>query len=167
MAFTITQATNLLDKPILQALTSTGVSSPVHELGYTVRSTDGREYKYIEYDSSHASAVVAGAPCVIGGSEHANVIQGDVSDAGLTAVGIFLSILTDGTYGWIQTKGRAVDCPCTDGAGAAGTEVSAGDPLGATEDDLWTKVTIGGTTAEKAIARMTGDGGFATIELLS
>ncbi len=163
MAFAFTQLTSDLDQSIMQELTSTGVSTPLHDLGHLIRSTDGREYMYVKFDNGDAVAAVAGAPCVSAQSEDAAVITSDTSESGLHAMGIFLSILTDGYYGWIQTLGRAVDAPCTDGASG---EVAAGDPLGCTVDSLWTKVTVGGTTAEKAIARMAGSGGFATIEII-
>ncbi len=164
MAFTITQATHKLDKPIFQALTSTGVATALHTPGHTIRSTDGREYKYIKFDSSGIAAV-AGAPCVVAKSEDTNVITADLSDGKDVAVGCFLSILTDTYHGWIQTLGRAVDCPVS-GSEAA---VNAGEPLGAISadgDQVWSFVTVGGTSAEKAIARMDGSGGFATIELI-
>lgn len=166
MAFTITQETHKLDRPILQALTSTGVSTALHVPGYIVRSTDGREYKYIKFDSSGIVAV-AGAPCAVAQTEDPNVITADLSDGTIVAVGCFLSILVDTYHGWIQTLGRAVDCPVS----GSGAEVNAGEPLGATTDQVWSFVTVGGTTAEKAIARMDGVAsttayGHATIEII-
>lgn len=164
MAFSFTQATSKLDKLAMQVLTSTGISVPVHKLGYTVTSTDGRKYRYVRFDSSGLAAV-AGAPCVVAASEDPNVITADVSDGGSVAIGCFLSVLTDTYYGWVQIEGRAVDCPCTDGANA---EVAMGDPLYGADDAttaLWTKATIG-THHVKAIARMAGSGGYATIQLL-
>jgi len=163
MAFTFTQATHKLDKPILQALDSTGLSAAVHELGYTVNSQDGRQYRYVKFVAS-GGAAVAGAPCVWAQAATNNTVTEDVSDASLVSAGAFVSILTDGYFGWIQTKGNLQGAPATDGAGA---DVAAGDPLGATADDLWTKVTVGGTTATTAIARAAGSGGFANIELVT
>lgn len=160
MAFTITQATSGLNKMIMQALTSTGVSVAVHKLGYTVTSTDGRKYRYIRFDSSGIAAV-AGAPCVVALSEDANVVQADISDGNSMAVGCFLSVLTDTYYGWIQTEGRAVDCPCT----GAQDSINEGDPLYAVTDQIWSVGTVG-THHIKAVARMDGSGGYASIQLL-
>lgn len=165
MAFSHTQKTSMLDVPILQKLTSTGLLVAVHDLGYRVKSDDGREYMYIRFDNGSGVAAVAGAPCVVANSEASGVVTSDVSESIGSAIGCFLSILTDKYYGWIQTKGRAVDCPCTDGSNG---EVAAGDPLGSMDavNALWYKVTVGGTQAEKAIARAAGSLGFATIELI-
>jgi len=169
MAFSLTINTRQLDKPILQSLTSTGEATAKHQVGYRVVSDDGREFMYIYHDSSGIAAV-AGAPCVIFptttdtalGLGYATVTP-DVDDGALEAVGAYLSIMTDTYYGWIQTKGLLVDAPCTDGAGA---DVAAGDPLGATVDLLWTKITVGGTTGTGAIAKMAGASGYANVHLL-
>ena len=163
MAFSITIATNQLDKPILQSLTSTGVASNVHEPGYEVSANDGRKFQYVQFDSSGVAAV-AGAPCVwaVTTADNEHIACADVSDASLCGCGIFLSILTDTYYGWIQTEGFAQDCPSTDGAGA---DVAAGDPLGPTVDALWTKVTVGGTTMEGAVALEAGSSGYGNIML--
>lgn len=166
MAFSITQVSSKLNLPILQALTSTGVSLAAHELGYTVMSDDGRKYQYIKFDNGTAVAAVAGAPCTIADSEDPNVITSDVSVASVVATGCFLSILTDGYYGWIQTEGRAVDCPCTDGANG---QCAAGDPLDGSVDAMWTTAVVADNHI-KAVARMAsvgaGANGYATIELL-
>lgn len=165
MAFDITILTRQLTKPIMQSLTSTGQATAQHEPGYTVPCQDGREFQYVQFDSSGVAAV-AGAPCVVAKTTGDNkfVVTADVDDADLAATGMFLSILTDTYFGWIQTKGFGQDCPCTSGSGA---DVSAGDALGATVDQKWTKVTVGNTTPEKAIALEAGSGGFANIMLIS
>lgn len=165
MAFDITILTRQLTKPIMQDLTSTGQSTAQHEPGYTVPCQDGREFQYVQFDSSGIAAV-AGAPCTVARTTSDNkfIVTADVSDGSTAATGIFLSVLTDTYYGWIQTKGFAQDCPCTDGAGA---DVAVGDPLGATADLLWTKITVGGTIAEKAIALEAGASGFANIMLIN
>ena len=165
MAFSLTISTSQLDKPILQSLTSTGVANALHQDGYTVRSVDGREFQYVQFDSSGVAAV-AGAPAVVAltSTDTAyRLVTADVSDASLTRAGAFLSILTDTYFGWIQTKGLLVDAPCTDGAG---TDVGADDALGATADSLWTKITVGGTTDTSAVAVAAGSGGYANIMLV-
>lgn len=163
MAFAVTINTSQLDKPILQSLTSTGVATAVHQPGYTVCSDDGRVFQYVEFDESGVAAV-AGAPCVFANTTDDNefVVTADVSDGTLVPVGCFLSVLTDTYYGWIQREGFVKDAPVTDGAGA---DVSAGDPLGPTADSLWTKVTVGGTTAEGATALENSSGGVGNIML--
>jgi len=164
MAFTLTCPTTMLDKPILQSLTSTGVATAVHEPGYTVEAQDGREFMYGKFDSSGVAAV-AGAPAVwaqTSGDDEC-IFTADVTDGGLCAIGCFLSVLTDTYFGWIQTKGFVKDAPVTDGAGA---DVAAADPLGATADSLWTKVTIGGTTPEKAVAVEASSSGVGNICLV-
>lgn len=164
MAFSITIAERQLDKPILQSLTSTGVANPVHEPGYTVMSNDGREFVYVQFDSSSVAAV-AGAPAVWASTSADNefVVTSDVSDGGLVAVGAFLSILTDTYFGWIQTKGFLKDVPCT----GAQDEVAVTAAVGATVDAKWSTVTVGGTTAEKGVALETSSGGYGNINLVS
>ena len=163
MAFTVTCLTRQLDKPILQALTSTGVATALHEPGYTVTADDGRVFKYVNFDSSGVAAV-AGAPAVyaLTTTDDTFVVTADVSDATLVPCGAFLSILTDTYYGWIQTSGFIKDCPVTDGAGA---DVGANDPLGPTADSLWTKITVGGTTDTGAVAIENSSSGVGNIML--
>lgn len=162
MAFTITQLTSKLESPIAQALTSTGVTSPIHPLGYQVMSQDGRKYQYIKFDNGNSIAAVAGAPCTVAQSSDPNVITSDMSYGSSVATGMFMSILANGYYGWIQTEGRAVDCPCTDGSSG---EVAAGEPLKGTTDGVWTLAVVADDHV-KAVARMAGASGYATIELL-
>jgi len=163
MAFEVTCETRQLDKPILQALTSTGVATAVHEPGYLVTADDGRVFQYVQCASSGVTAV-AGAPCVWANTTSDNefVVTPDVSDGNLHAVGCFLSALTDTYYGWIQRAGFVKDVPITDGSGA---DVSAGDPIGATADSLWTKVTVGGTTSTAGNAIEASSGGVGNIML--
>jgi len=165
MAFSVTIETRQLDKPILQALTSTGVATAVHEPGYTVTSDDGRVFQYVQFDSSSVAAV-AGAPAVAAQTTSDNefVVTADVSDANLVGIGAFMSVLTDTYFGWIQRAGFMKDVPITDGAGA---DVAAGDPVGATVDSLWTKVTVGGTTPESANATEASASGVGNIMLTS
>lgn len=163
MAFTVTCETRQLDKPILQALTSTGVATAVHEPGYTVTSDDGRVFQYVEFNSSSVAAV-AGAPCVWAQTtgDDGFVVTADVSDGALNAIGCFLSVLTDAYHGWIQRAGFVKDVPITDGAGA---DVAAGDPIGATADSLWTKITVGGTTTTAGNATEASSSGVGNIML--
>lgn len=163
MAFAITLSTHQLDKAILQSLTSTGEETQAHKPGYTVHADDGREFKYVQFDSSSVAAV-AGAPAVwaLTTSDDVFLVTADVSDGTLVPAGAFLSVLTDTYFGWIQTKGFMKDAPVTDGSNG---EISAGDPLGPTEDSLWTTTTIGSTTTEGAVATEASSSGIANIML--
>lgn len=165
MAFSITMETSKLSGPILQALTSTGSATALHEPGLIITSEDGSAFQYVKCDSSGVAAV-AGAPCVFAQTttDSGFVVTPDVSDGSTAASGAFLSVLADGYYGWVQTKGLLVDAPATDGAGA---NVAAGDPVGATTDGVWTKITVGGTVETAGIALMAGSGGFANIRLFT
>jgi hypothetical protein len=162
MAFSFTIKTQDLDQTILTSLTTTGSANPIDPPGLIVKSKDGREFQYVQHDSSGVAAV-AGAPCAIGQTttDNAFVVTADVSDGGSVAYGIFLSVLADTYWGWVQTKGFAVDAPSTDGSGA---NVAAGDPLYAT-DGLWAKATVG-TNHVKAIGVMAGSGGYGNIVLI-
>jgi len=169
MAFTLTIDTADLDNPILCSLTTTGSSTPLHRAGYKTRCADGREFMYVYNDSSDVAAV-AGAPAVwfITTTDAAKglgyaCVTPDVSDGSESSIGAFLSVLTDTYYGWIQTRGLLVDAPCTDGAGA---DIAAADPVGATANLLWTKITVGGTTETGGIALMAGSSGYANVHLL-
>jgi len=170
MAFSLTIETHQLDKPILQSLTSTGETTALHSVGYTVCSDDGRKFVYA-YNDSSGIAAVAGAPCVffITTTDTAKglgyfAVTPDVSDGATHAVGAFLSVLADASYGFIQTEGLLVDAPVTDGANG---EIAASDPVGATADLLWTKITAGGTVKTGGIALMAGASGFGNIQLTS
>jgi len=141
MAFTLTIPTHTLDKPILQELDSTGVATALHEPGYRVRATDGREFTYVYFDNGQGNvAAVAGAPACYFGTTTDNdfIVTSDVSDGGDIACGCFLSILTDTYYGWIQTAGFVKDVPCS----GAQAETTSGDPLYAT-DGVWKTGTMG------------------------
>lgn len=109
-AFALSYSTMDLDKPILQDLDSTGVATARHTPGYTVKNKDGREWTYILFDSSGVAAV-AGGPAVWAQTTTNKVVTSDVSDAGTLGegfAGVFMSVLTDTYYGWIQTKGKVL-----------------------------------------------------------
>ena len=164
MAFTFVCTSDLLDKPILSALTTTGDANAVHKTGYRVRASDGREFMYIKFDSSGVAAV-AGAPAVFAQTTGTTdiVVTSDVSDGSLVACGAFLSILTDTYFGWIQTKGLLVGAPVT----GSNADTSAGDPVGATVDAMWSKITVGGTTNTGGTCPAASSGGYGNIDLLS
>jgi len=160
MGFSLTYDTSMLDKQILQALDSTGVASPLHTPGYTVRSDDGREWQYVQNDSSDVAAV-AGGPAALAQDTDGYVVTPDVSDAGSTGTGIrgaYMSVLTDQYYGWIQTKGKVVKAPCS-------TNVAAGNALYAGTDGRWDVATVG-THEPRAQALEADTEGYADIYLM-
>ena len=163
MAFTLTAPSHILDKPILQALDSTGQATAAHEPGYTVLTEDGREFKYVQFDNGSGNvAAVAGAPCAFAPdiTDNEFVITSDISDGGAVGMGCFLSILTDSYYGWVQTAGFVKDVPQS----GAQDQVAAGDPLYAT-DGVWKTGTIG-TNHIAAVATETGAAAIGNIMIL-
>jgi len=125
-AFALTYKTNELDKPVLNAFDTTGTAAAVHQPGYTVRDTRGREWMYVQHASSDVAAV-AGAPAVFAQctANDGMVVAADVSDGGgagyygAAFAGVFMSVLADLSYGWIQTRGdcliRASTAPVAQG----------------------------------------------------
>jgi len=143
-SFSLTYSTHNLRRPILQALDSTGTAVAQHTPGYTTTDQDGREWEYVQFDSSGVAAV-AGAPAVWAQTTTNKVVTSDVSDAselGEGFAGVFMSVLTDQYYGWIQTKGKvlarcsttAVGCSITIGAAdsifSLCTPGTASEPVG-------------------------------------
>jgi len=160
MAFSLTYDTEKMDKPILQALDSTGVATAVHTPGYRVTSDDGRVWQYVLFASSGVAAV-AGAPAAWAQTTTNMAVTADLSDAGTAGGGIagcFMSVLTDTYYGWIQTKGQVVDAPMS-------TAVSAGDNLYAVTDATWDTANELSHIV-RAIALEDDTGGYGTIMLL-
>ena len=161
MAFTLTAPSNILDKPILQALDSTGVATALHEPGYTVLAQDGREFKYVKFASSSVAAI-AGAPCAFAQTtgDDGFVVTADVSDGGDVSIGCFLSVLTDTYFGFIQTAGFVKDVPQS----GSQDQVAAGDPLYGT-DGVW-KTGVIGTNHIAGVATETGAAAIGNIMLI-
>ncbi len=123
MAYAVTNS-NLLDRPILVDLDSTGVSSQVHEVGTVVRGDDGKAYRFVEFNSSDVAAST-GAPAIWQNTTTDYAVTSDTSDGdaeGGAFAGIFCSVLTDTYYGWIQIEGEADNVHVDSG-------VSKGDAL--------------------------------------
>jgi hypothetical protein len=99
--------------------------------------TDGPQkmYKYVKYDAATAAvAGVAGevayyATVAVAGDATATIVTSDLSDSDAVGAGVLQASLTDGTYGWVQTKGVAtLSIALTAGAdGDALTPTGAGD----------------------------------------
>ena len=69
---------------------------------------DGKIYRYVKFDNGTAVAAAAGSLCYWK-NEATFVVTSDYSDAGTllnNVCGVFMSILVDDTYGWIQVNGR-------------------------------------------------------------
>lgn len=78
----------------------------------TRREEDGNIYRYVRFDNGAGNvAAAAGAVCYRGitsvtTSGHFWRVTSDVSDVDAAfAAGIFVSVIADAGYGWIQTKG--------------------------------------------------------------
>ena len=109
-AFSLTYSTHDLDKPILQALDSTGAATANHTAGYQVTDVDGREWTYVLFDSG-GTAGVAGGPAFWAQTTTNQCVTTVNTGVGITGegfAGVFMSIPTDKYYVWIQTKGKTL-----------------------------------------------------------
>ncbi len=135
-AFALTYATQKFKGGvILQALDSTGSASALHEPGYTIRDTTGREWQYVLFDSGGTACVAGGPAFWAKTTTNQCVTTSDIQigTKGEGFAGVFMSVLTDTYYGWIQTRGKtmarcsttAIGCGVTvlitEGAFEAGT----------------------------------------------
>lgn len=100
-------ATNTLGKPILQALTSAS-STAAHDVGYTTKSTDGREYTYQYVSTNMTAAGTACAPLFyLSGAGVKDVSTTyTAGDLGRNFAGLICTALAAGdNYVWAQTDG--------------------------------------------------------------
>lgn len=116
--------------------------TPEFRLGTIGQTYDGKLYKYVQYDTGTGSiAGVAGQVAyyyTADGYEN-SVVTSDLSDSVEIGAGVLQAAMTDGQYGWLQIRGRAV-------LSIALTAGGDGDPLtptGATDGtlDLATAIT--------------------------
>jgi len=169
MAYTV-PATNLLNRPILQGLTATSAAA-AHDLGYTVKSDDGREFVYC---LTNASSVVtyAGYPAYWYPGGTAFHVTSDVDDAmdvdgtdgpiGAAFAGVFTcTVAAAAVYHWVQTAGNAPDASCS-------TNVTASDNLIAKTDSLFDAYSTAAESSSHVVATAleADTGGFADIMLL-
>lgn len=95
-----------LDGYVRQAIESTGVTTAVHDLGYTVRDrSTGKQYMYINFDGGVTGIV--GAPVgmfyVAEGSAVHGTVTADITDsASAIPVGVLRSAMVDQKNGWIE-----------------------------------------------------------------
>lgn len=111
-------------------------------LGEVYRVGDGqKEYRFVYYDAGDGSVTAAAGRlaylCVSGTTtvpawsvtmDHDSATT--VATTYSNGIGIFMAALTDGTYGWIQTKGFSDNALLTDGSVAAGGALVAADADG-------------------------------------
>lgn len=103
--------TNHSSVQFTDAVTDTRTSTQGAQSGYSLglyREEDGRGYRYVQFDNGAGNvAAVVGNLCYQSttGADLYKVTM-DVSDSDRNAVmGVFVSIIPDLGYGWIQTKG--------------------------------------------------------------
>jgi len=100
-------------------------------------TANGKEYKYIQYENGAAAvAGVAGEVTyyakVAVGDATGTIVTSDLTDSDLNGAGVLQASLTDGAFGWVQTKGLAT----LSIALSAGVDGDALTPTGATDGTL-------------------------------
>ena len=100
-------------------------------LGTIGQTSDGKLYKYMQWDNGSAVAAVAGEVAyyyTLDGYKN-NQVTSDVSDSVGIGAGVIQAVMTDGQFGWFQIKGVAtLTIALTAGAdGNALTAVGADD----------------------------------------
>lgn len=90
-----------------------------------------KDFKYVKWEDGSAAAAVVGEVSYYhaAGGYQDSLVSSDVSESVNLGAGIIQSLLTDGTFGWIQISGPAtLSIALTAGAdGDALTAVGAGD----------------------------------------
>lgn len=117
---------------------TTNDSTPKFAAGSIGQTSDGKKYKYVQYNSGAGPvAAVAGnvayyyAPS--GASAGATtVVTSDLSDSAGLGAGVLQTAITSGNYGWVQISGAATITPALT-AGADGNALTA---VGATDGTL-------------------------------
>jgi len=126
-------------------------SEPQFKLGGIGQTSDGKKYKYVQYEAATAGvAGVAGEVAyyakVATGDATGTIVTSDLSDSDEVGAGVLQAALTDGSYGWVQVTGVAtLSINLT--AGADGDPLT---PTGATDGTL--DVTAAATSAVCAYA---------------
>jgi hypothetical protein len=127
-------------------------SAPKFTLGQVYRAQDGKQYKYVLHNNGAGNvAAAAGNMCYYyapsGASAGAyTTVTSDLSDSAGVAAGAWQEVITDGYYGWIQTKGPATLTTALT-AGADGNALTA---VGSTDGTLDVSAAV--TDAIAAIA---------------
>jgi len=153
MAYSV-PGSNKLDKVILQGLTAT-LAVAAHPLGYTVTSSDGREFVYCITNAS-AAVAAAGYPAYWHPAGTAFEVTSDVSDAmavdgsdgpiGAAFAGVFTcAVAAAAAYHWVQTAGNVPDAACS-------TNVTASDNLVAKSDSIFDTYTTADESSSHVVA---------------
>ncbi len=115
-----------INETFLQGLEATSATA-IDTLGKTVTSVDGREYKYVFFDSTGNDVKLAGHPCIYADSTTQWVVEGDISNAhtapikpGMGFAGVMCAPNADNNaqYMWVQTKGFCPGVRCGTGVAA-------------------------------------------------
>jgi len=116
-------------------------------LGGIGQTSDGKLYKYIQYEN--ATAAVAGVlgevayyATVAIGDATGTIVTSDLTDSDAVGAGVLQASLTDGTFGWIQVSGIATLTIAL----TAGVDGDALTPTGATDGTLDVNVVTAANT---------------------
>jgi hypothetical protein len=113
-------------------------STPMFRPGQVYTDKFGKSYRYYKYNNGVANlAAVAGNVAyflAVSGASAGDVIEVtmDLSDSAGLGAGVFQAVLTDGYWGWFQTKGYATLTTALT-AGADGNALTA---VGSTDGTL-------------------------------
>jgi len=110
-------------------------TSATFELGSIGQTSDGKEYRYCQYEAGTAAvAGVAGEVAYYDGAAASAtyVVTSDLSDSVNIGAGVLQAALADGEYGWLQIRGSATLTIALT-AGADGNALTA---VGATDGTL-------------------------------
>lgn len=90
-------------------LTSRIDTSQEWALGTIGQTSDGKLYKYMQWDDGSAAAAVAGevAYYYLLDGYKTNIVTSDLSDSVEIGAGVIQAVMTDGQFGWFQIRGAA------------------------------------------------------------
>lgn len=116
----------------------TSTEGPEFRLGTVGMTSDGKRYKYVQYDTA-AGAVAAVASNFAyyyapGGVSAGSVtkVTSDLSDSAGVGAGVLQAVIADEGYGWIQTWGNATLTTAL----TAGADGNALTPVGSTDGTI-------------------------------
>lgn len=111
---------------------------------------DGKVYQYVKFDNGTGNVASAANAIAYWKTPSSVTVTSDVSDSSANRpAGVFLGVLTDGYYGWIQKKGYIAALACsttlTVSIGDAIIVDTAADGKGLkmTAGTAWTNVVVG------------------------
>lgn len=116
----------------------TNAEGPEFALGTKFTAPNGKQYKYVQYNSGAGSvAAAAGNMCyyyaVSGASAgQIDIVTSDLSDSANVGAGALQAVIATTGYGWIQTKGPATLTTAL----TAGSDGNALTAVGATDGTI-------------------------------